>query len=550
MNQISMDISTTPQLQYKCAEECYAGPAQLLKSEQMLSPLKYSERLRRIQRLPEKDLIPNNSDLRIEEYRLGGPFLINLPVITGGLSRTSPLALIWNNGELAKDVRCIVENYNIVWYQISAFTRTCIRKVEPLVETIFILAKKQTSNKDWLGAFKDIRTLCTSLGLPNMNIEITDERGLLAVISFPVEMTEPVLVKWPILRPQIIEILGSQQWLALDLLRRGTDPLSHSNNPVTVVVTIEETSQSDWANVRDKIAKLLEDAGVGNVAVEIGRGVIFTDADQNSRLLPDNAYTLEARPGTSIGPQGSTRSAGTFGCFVKLRFPKSDNWKIMALTCHHVVLPNISVHPRAKEWEMSGISPTDQTNLRMDMPSCLDHLETTAILKEEINALDTAAHRIIKIRLQDPEDFIIPMERIRYESAETAITTKKDQLKKAEEFFRFQSERFGHLFAASGLRQQYPPATPSVSFDWALLNVDSSRLSRNYVSFHHSNLNHSDANHTNKAVISRRGPISAPKKIPILFKGNLPTPRRTPTPRHGVIHVRKIQWLYNGYISR
>lgn len=83
----------------------------------------------------------------------------------------------------------------------------------------------------------------------------------------------------------------------------------------------------------------------------------------------------------------------------------------MALTCHHVVLPNISVHPRAKEWEMSGISPTDQTNLRMDMSSCLDHLETTAILKEEIEELDTAAHKIIKIRLQDPDDFIIPMER-------------------------------------------------------------------------------------------------------------------------------------------
>lgn len=159
----------------------------------------------------------------------------------------------------------------------------------------------------------------------------------------------------------------------------------------------------------------------------------------------------------------------------------------MALTCHHVVLPNISVQPRAKEWEMSGISPTDQTNLRMDMSSCLDHLETTTILKEDIEELDTAAHKIIKIRLQDPEDFIIPMERRKYESAETAITTKKDQLKKAAEFFRFQSERFGHIFAASGLRQQYPPATPSVSFDWALLNVESSRLSRNYVSFHHSN---------------------------------------------------------------
>ena len=59
----------------------------------------------------------------------------------------------------------------------------------------------------------------------------------------------------------------------------------------------------------------------------------------------------------------------------------------MALTCHHVVLPNISVHPRAMEWEIFGISPTDQTNFAMDMPSRLDHLETVAVLKEEINSL-------------------------------------------------------------------------------------------------------------------------------------------------------------------
>lgn len=332
----------------------------------------------------------------------------------------------------------------------------CIRKVEPQVD---ILAEKQTSNKDWLGAFKEIRTLCTSLGLPGMNIEFADKRGLQPVFSFSVERTKPVFGKWPILRPQIIEILGSQPWLALELLRRGKDLLTHSNNPVTVVVTIKETSQPDWTNVRDEIAKLLEEAGFGYIAVEIGRGVVFNDANKNSRLLPDNAYSPEAKPGRSIGLRGSIESAGTFDCFVRLRFPKSDSWKIMALTCHHVVLPNISVHPRAKEWEIFGISPTDQTNLTMDMPSRLDHLETVALLKEDINEIDTAAHRTIKTRLQDPQDFLIPMERMTYELAETAITRKEAKLRKAEEFCKVQSESFGDLFAPAAI-----PTCYSISF--------------------------------------------------------------------------------------
>lgn len=91
----------------------------------------------------------------------------------------------------------------------------------------------------------------------------------------------------------------------------------------------------------------------------------------------------------------------------------------------------------------------------MDMPSRLDHLETAALLKEEINKIDTAAYRTIKTRLQDPQGFLIHMERMTHELVERAITTAEAKLREAEEFFKAQSEPFGDLFAASGLRQQY-----------------------------------------------------------------------------------------------
>lgn len=181
----------------------------------MLSPLRYSERLRRKLGLPEKDSTSEGNNPRTEEHRLGGPFLINLPAFTRGLSEASPLSLMWNNNGLAKDVRCIIENYHVEWYQISATKRRYKRQVEPEIDTILILAEKQNSNEKWLSTFKDIRTLCNSLGLPNMNIEIADGRALLPVFSFSVEATEPVLGKWPNLQLQVIEILGSQPWLAL-----------------------------------------------------------------------------------------------------------------------------------------------------------------------------------------------------------------------------------------------------------------------------------------------------------------------------------------------
>lgn len=60
------------------------------------------------------------------------------------------------------------------------------------------------------------------IGLPNMNTEIADARDLLPVFSYSVEVTEPILDKCPNLQPQIIEILGSQPSLALELLRRSS----------------------------------------------------------------------------------------------------------------------------------------------------------------------------------------------------------------------------------------------------------------------------------------------------------------------------------------
>ena len=101
----------------------------------------------------------------------------------------------------------------------------------------------------------------------------------------------------------------------------------------------------------------------------------------------------------------------------------------------------------------------------------------------EIKKSDIAAHSTIKMRLRDPQDSTTPVERTIHKLTETSINSKKDTVRKAADFFALKSERFGHVFAASGVRQQYSPATPSVSFDWALINVHSSRLSKKWRGF-------------------------------------------------------------------
>lgn len=123
-----------------------------------------------------------------------------------------------------------------------------------------------------------------------------------------------MLAAWPNLESQIVEILGDTLWLAIELLRRGTDE-DGITNPITVLITISESSTSDWTDCRDRIANALEAAEFEYVAVEIGRGTISRSFEKDSRILPTSSYELIARNGNSIGVKDSTASVGTFVAF-------------------------------------------------------------------------------------------------------------------------------------------------------------------------------------------------------------------------------------------
>lgn len=120
----------------------YISRKKTLRSKQIRSPLQYSKESNG-KRFPEKDSTSDENDLRIKEYRLGRPFLINLPVITGALSRTSPLALIWKSGKLAKRYK-VYSSKTMTLYALKFRLlpgRVYVR-LSPLVETNLHLSGK------------------------------------------------------------------------------------------------------------------------------------------------------------------------------------------------------------------------------------------------------------------------------------------------------------------------------------------------------------------------------------------------------------------------
>lgn len=228
---------------------------------------------------------------------------------------------------------------------------------------------------------------------------------------------------------------------------------------------------------------LLETNHFEEVAVEIGRGSIYRTAPKDTRYLLDDAYQTEARMGTSIGQSGNTNSAGTFGCYVRLR-TSNGKWQTFGLTCHHVVLPPSSNHPSQDRWNKQGIMPGEKGNeLRMDMPSLLDHLTTMKSFQESLQELETEEHQILRTRVQDPEDFVPPYQRIAFQRDEKLLNSLRTRIRRAEERFENGSERLASVYASSGLRLASSPSGSLVSVDWALLEIASTRSSYNYVSF-------------------------------------------------------------------
>ena len=415
--------------------------------------------------------------VQMDDYRVGSPFLQNLPSLNIPLPDNSPFYKAWIAG-LEDQVIVLLNKYNVDWYEIIAAARRCSLRVEPANDTILVLAHRNKPTDEWRETTIAARKACASFGLRDVNVGIADTRGLKPRKSFTIGDGEPILAAWPNLESQIIEILGDNLWLAIELLRRGTDDDGISN-PITVVITINESSTSDWTVCRDRIASALEAAEFEYVAVEIGRGTISRFFEKDSRILPPSSYELVVRNGNSIGVKGSTVSAGTVGCFLKLKL--GNRWKTLGLTCHHVVLPSTTTHPLARHFELYGIRPEEKPAIFMDVPSLLDHKETVASYKAKIEAFQTKEHEITGRRLGDSLDFVIPSERRNYDAAARSIANAKLHLGRAEEFFALGHQNFGRVWAASGLRQAYPPNTPANSLDWALVDAPANRVFPNYV---------------------------------------------------------------------
>ena len=159
---------------------------------------------------------------KMNDYRVGSPHLAYLPSLNIPLSGDSPFYKAWIAGLERLVIDSLIKS-DVDWFEISAVARRCPLRDEPANEKILVQAHRTNPEDKWREAVIAAKELCKSFDAPNVSVEIADKRGLKPERSSTVGDGEPVLAASPNLESQIVEILGDTLWLAIELVRRGTD---------------------------------------------------------------------------------------------------------------------------------------------------------------------------------------------------------------------------------------------------------------------------------------------------------------------------------------
>lgn len=460
------------------AEVTYAGalPTPPPPSSSGSIPAYRTNRVRRTEGSSESEASSAIGDLEVynEDFRSGGPHLVRLPAFNHHLTPNDPLLVAWED-KLEAPVRTIIKNYNIDIIGVGPLRRSSTRSAEKY-DTALVTARKHAVTSDsWFRACKEMLLLFQSKGFLQLNVEIIDTRANPQLISYPVSVSDPFVDSWHVLRPIILEIIAKSDWTLLCVVRRRN--MNHFEGPITVALTVTEESTNDWTAVRDRIVELLDSRGHYNVAVEICRSNIWHTSSFDNPVLNRRDWAIKAKPGGSLGPRGSTTSASTFGGFIELQHPISQEWKRFGMTNFHCVIAGYESHPSYERWTKEGIKPGDNSNnLQLDHPALQDHELSLRHYRKEIDEVRCDVSGSLRQRILSGDPSVSISQKSIYKRQQATLRELGETLRIATSFDQ-QKRYLGSLYAASGFNIN----KQGKFLDWALVDVNKCRLSVNEV---------------------------------------------------------------------
>lgn len=269
------------------------------------------------------------------DHRAGGPYLCSLP------DEFRPLSKEWKDrnrfrerqGHVHDTVRSILRKHHVQYGDLSIWGRKSRVDPEPQpIPTVRVIA--ETIPPGARRAAREIHyALLNSIPSLSVSVDIIDTLLATPLRSFPVARTDSIFDKWNDIAHAILNALDTREWVALGCWRYGVSNTS-TENPVTVVVSVEKRSTSQWSTEPRRIKVILRNFGVTDVDIlfqkdEIRRYVENPDLHQA-------ACTEFAQPGVSLGIHSSTAGSSTLGGLVQLQFA-DQTWHTFGITCFHAV---------------------------------------------------------------------------------------------------------------------------------------------------------------------------------------------------------------------
>lgn len=194
--------------------------------------------------------------------------------------------------------------------------------------------------------------------------------------------------------------------------------------------------------------------------------------------------------GQSLSLEENSESSGTLGGFFELKLPGSQEPKVVAITCFHVLNPTgvgktAATKASIQRWRKEGIQPDDQeaSELKVYHPSPRAIREKTRALKKEVADIRTPSY-ILWDELATNDLPLRKGDRMMYESSKRQMVDCQTLIHDLEHF----DPRFGRVWAASGFRVRQALTVEGgrhkkpTNCDWALIEIPDARLSSNTVS--------------------------------------------------------------------
>jgi hypothetical protein len=492
------------------SEEAYAGPSQ---ETPPTSPEAASAGSTRMKRFLGRNVLAPSSEnelgLTDEDYRCIGPLNLHVPVYTVSTTVSDELQNAWSSGLEAFVISVLRgQGIDIKYVELVKLGSDYSGRTSGRASGDFINVRARKHNildNSWLLAGEEILQYCTRQRLNNINVQIADDRGLIARISRTVHPNEPIVVVWNELVPAIMDQLKPRrQWLTIDLVSRGRPKLSNidwtsgDNFRPTVLVMVSRDNDEDWCTAADALFNLLDQRNFRNVAVEIIRGELCRSALRkvsSTEILAhhENICQTKAYLGASIQrdmAEDHLHGTGTLGCFVVLRFSNGMK-RILGLTNFHVIMapyqlddhePIKGQDSKVKAWISTGINPADPEciQMRLNMPSRKDYNEYLAHLQEEIDSFKQRPEGLKYEQVEQSLDNmsleeigeIFGQKHVKiYQKSKPWLDAQIEMLEQGRARYCGGNENLGHVFAASGLRI----TDTSMALDWALIEVLPSR---------------------------------------------------------------------------